>query len=379
MSFKSVIGQEALRDQLIHSTRENRVSHALLFHGPPGSGKFPLAVAFAQYLNCSDPGPEDACGVCPACQKAEKFIHPDIHFVFPVITGTKAGSEPVSDNFIADWREYLAESPYPSLPGWLKFMKVENKQAKIFKKEAASIVSKLQLKAFESDYKILIIWMPEKMNATAANKLLKIIEEPPEKTIFLLVAQSTGDILPTILSRTQLIRVKKIPDEVLSQHLIKKYPDKEKLIAGITRLADGNYLEAVDLIEANEQNQIYFDHFVNWMRLIYSFKISELLAFMPTIVELGREKQKDFLLFCLKMIKGNFHLNQKMDDIVRMSPEQKDFSVKFSKYINTGNIADLSLLFSEAISQIGMNANPRILFLDMSTRIFKLLRKPVSE
>ncbi len=375
MLFNSVIGQEGIRDQLINSARENRVSHALLFHGPPGSGKFPLAMAFAQYLNCSNPGPDDSCGVCPSCKKAEKYIHPDIHFVFPVVTGPKELAEPISDNYIAQWREYLEAFPYPGLQSWLRFIKVENKQAKIFKKEAESILHKLHLKAYESDLKIVLIWLPEKMNGAAANKLLKIIEEPPEKTIFIMIAQSTEEILPTILSRTQLVRVNKLPDEVLAAYLRQKFHNNDQIINGVTRLADGDYLAALNLIESDEQNRIYYEHFVGWMRLTYSYNIPELLELLPVIAEMGREKQKDFFVFCLRMIRENFHTNMDVKEIIRMSPEEKHFSERFHKYIHPGNIEDLQSLFSEAISQISMNANPRILFLDMSTRIYHLLRK----
>ena len=377
MLFKSVIGQEGIRDQLIRATRENRVSHALLFHGPAGSGKFPLALAFAQYLNCSNPGPDDSCGVCLSCKKAEKNIHPDIHFIFPVVTGSLGKDQPVSDHFIYKWRDYLEAFPYPELPSWLSYIKVENKQAKIFKQEAESILHKLHLKAYESDYKIVLIWLPEKMNSTAANKLLKIIEEPPEKTFFLLVAQSTAEILPTILSRTQLIKINKIPDGVLTNYLLDKYPEKENTIRGIIRLADGNFLSAVNLIESDEQNKIYFAHFVKWMRFTYSLKIPELLEWIPQMAEMGREKQKDFLIFCLRMIKENYHMNRKVTEIIRMSPEEEEFSQRFHNFINTGNIENLHRLISEAVSQIEMNANPRILLLDLSTRIYQLLQKPV--
>ncbi len=376
MLFKSVIGQEAVRDQLIRAARGSRVSHALLFHGPEGCGKFPLAMAFAQYLACSDPGPEDSCGVCPSCRKAEKNIHPDIHFVFPVVKSLKGSGEPISDLFIEDWRKYLEAYSYPDLQSWLNFIKVENKQAGIFTKEAESILRKLQLKAFESDHKIVVVWLPEKMNATASNKLLKIIEEPPEKTYFLMVAQSTEEIIPTILSRTQLVRVNKIPDHVLEAHLRVDFPEKGEIIEGVARMSDGNFIQALDLIESNEENQMYFDHFVLWMRMAYGFKIHELLEWVPKMAALGREKQKTFLLYCLHMIKGNFHMNMDMLGIMRLSPEEQKFSERFNQFINADNIERLSLLFSEAIVQIGMNANPRITFLDMSTQLYRLLRKP---
>ncbi len=375
MLFKSVIGQEGVRDQLIHAARENRVSHALLFHGPPGSGKFPLALAFAQYLNCSDRGLEDSCGVCPSCSKAERFIHPDIHFVFPVVTGSKPKPEPESDLHIDKWRLYLEAKPYPDLQSWLSFLKAENKQAQIFKKEAESILHKLHLKAYESDYKVVLIWLPEKMNHTAANKLLKIIEEPPDKTIFLMVAQSTDEIIPTILSRCQLVKVNKIPDGVLATGLSERFPEQEQIIKGIIRQADGDYLAAMNLIESDEQNKIYYEHFVQWMRLAYGFKILELLEWIPTMTTLGREKQKEFFIFCLRMIRGNFHMNREVRSIIRLNPEEQQFAERFHKYIHPGNIEDLHNLFSEAVRHISMNANPRILFIDMSTSIHLLLQK----
>jgi len=223
----------------------------------------------------------------------------------------------------------------------------------------------------------VLILLAEERNNTAANKLLKIIEEPPEKTFFLLVAQSTAEILPTILSRTQLIKINKIPDEVLTNYLLDKYPEKEDTVRGITRLEDGNFLSAVNLIESDEQNKIYFDHFVKWMRFTYSLKIPELLDWIPQMAEMGREKQKDFLIFCLRMIKENYHMNRKVTEIIRMSPEEEEFSQRFHNFVNSANIEDLHRLISEAVSQIGMNANPRILFLDLSTRIYQQLRKPV--
>ncbi len=375
MKFKSVIGQKGVRDQLIRSTMENRVSHALMFHGPEGSGKFPLALSFAQYLVCSDPGNEDSCGVCPSCQKAEKNIHPDIHFVFPVAS-LRSITKPVSDHFIQDWRKYLDSCTYTDLQSWLSFVNVENKQASIFVHEAESILRKLQLKSFESDRKVVVIWLPEKMNITAANKLLKIIEEPPDKTFFLMVTQSTDDIIPTILSRTQLVKVNKINERDLEQCLLENFPEKGDVIHGVARLANGNYIQALDLLQSNEQNKLYFEHFVLWMRYAYGFRIAELLEWIPKISQLGREKQKEFLLYCLHMIKGNFHMNRGMMEIMRLSPEEKGFSERFNQFVNPGNIDKLSHLFSEAIAQIGMNANPRILFLDMSTKLYRLFRKP---
>jgi DNA polymerase-3 subunit delta' len=374
MMFKSVIGQETVRDQLIKSAREKRVSHALLFHGPPGCGKFALALSFAQYLNCSDPGSSDSCGVCPSCLKAKKNIHPDIHFIFPV-ANIKANTKPVSDHFLEDWREYLGSVSYPDLPEWLGRIKVENKQAGIFRQEAESILHKLSLKAFESDYKVVIVWFPEKMNPSAANALLKIIEEPPDNTVFLMVAESTEEIIPTILSRTQLVRVNKIGDNPLREYLSLQFPGMEKAVNSALRLADGNYPMAVRLIEEDEQMRFYMEHFTTWMRLAFNFKVLELLDWIPSIAEIGRERQKDFFSFCLRLIRGNFHMNRNVMSIARLSPTEEDFSLKFNRFVNPDNIEDYNRLFSEAISHISMNANPRILLMDMSSSLFRLMRR----
>lgn len=395
MLFKSVTGQAAIRDQLIHSAKENRVSHAILFHGPPGSGKFPLALAFAQYLNCTDPGHDDSCGVCPSCRKAEKFIHPDLHFVFPVVkgirpdtdisgsdtgsngTGTKksGNQDTVSDHHIGKWREYLEANPYPDFQGWLSFMSAENKQAGIFTGEAEMILRKLSFKAYESDYKIVLVWLPEKMHITAANKLLKIIEEPPDKTVFLLISQSPDEILPTILSRTQLMKVNKIPDKDLAARLKEKFPGREQQIEGITRMANGNFIEAANLLEADEQNLFYHNQFVAWMRMIYRLEINEIIEWIPSVVAIGRDKQKDFLGYCLRMIRENFHMSQAVHDIVRMDNKELAFSERFHKFITPANIEEFSLLFSNAANHISLNANPRIMLLDMSLQIFRLLKK----
>ena len=225
MLFKEIYGHSEIRERLIRTTVENRVSHAILLHGPEGSGKFALAMAYAQLLHCSGEQDGDSCGVCPSCQKATKLIHPDIHFVFPVATTKKVSSEPISDLFLEQWRSFISDSVYPSLSGWLQFLEVENKQGGIFKKEAETLLRKLSLKAFESECKVVLFWLPEKMNPATANKLLKVIEEPPEKTVFILVAEKIDTILPTILSRTQLIRVPKFTDMELREGMLHSFPE----------------------------------------------------------------------------------------------------------------------------------------------------------
>lgn len=374
MLFKQIIGHTAIKNRLLRSSLNSRVSHALLLHGPEGNGKFALAMAFAQFLNCTGKKPEDSCGVCPSCQKAAKLIHPDIHYIFPVATSKRVSSDPVSDRYIAEWREYIADLPYPSLQGWMNYLDIENKQGGIFKKEAEGLLRKLSLKAFESEYKVVIIWLPEKMNATTANKLLKVIEEPPEKTVFLLLAEQTEKILPTILSRTQLITVPKLSDEDLVEGLEERYPELAEKLPEIVPLAEGNYLRAVNLLNTNEQIQFYQEHFIKWMRMCFRYRVNDIISWIPAIASMGRERQKAFLLYGLHLIRENYLLNQNLESVTRMTPAEREFSSRFFAFIHPGNIEALFSSISKAIQHIEMNANPRILFLDLSMEIYKALK-----
>lgn len=374
MMFNKIPGHKEIKERLLRSILNSRVSHAILLHGPEGNGKFALAMAFAQILNCTGDKSDDACGVCPSCQKAEKLIHPDIHYIFPVATSKKVSSDPVSDKYIEEWRKYIGELPYPSLSGWMNYLDIENKQGGIFKKEAEDLLRKLNLKAFESEYKVVIIWLPEKMNAATANKLLKVIEEPPDKTVFLLVAEQTGNIIPTILSRTQLITVPKLSDQDLMDGLTQLFPDLVKKLPEIVPLAEGNLLQAINLMNTNEQVQFYQENFIAWMRMCFRYKVHDILNWIPSVASIGRERQKAFLHYGIHLLRENYLLNQGLESVTRMTPSEKEFSSKFYPFIHTGNIETLFSSLSRAIQQIEMNANPRILFLDLSMEIYKGLK-----
>jgi DNA polymerase-3 subunit delta' len=374
MRFSEIAGQEGIKARLIQAVRTNRVSHALMLTGSPGCGHFTLALALAQYLQCENPGEEDSCGSCPSCHQAAGLIHPDIHFVFPVARTAKIKEEPCSDDFIEEWRAYLGENPYPSLAGWYHAMGIENKQAGIFTREAKEILRKLSFKTFESDYKVMIVWMPEKMNAAAANKLLKIIEEPADHTVFLFVSEGTDDILPTILSRTQLVKVPRIGKEALRIRLNNDFPGQEKIVEGAVMRAQGDYITARDLIEQSEQGRIDRERFIRWMRASFALQVPDIIRFVNEISDIGRERQKGFLQYCIGMIHNNFLLNQDLPDLAVMDRDEEDFSVRFSRYIHPENIAGLMKEFDLAISQIAMNGNPKILFTDMSFRLYRLMR-----
>jgi DNA polymerase-3 subunit delta' len=378
MRFNEIPGQDAIRARLLQAVKTNRVSHALMLSGSAGSGHFSLALALAQYLQCTSPVEDDSCGVCPACHQAAQFVHPDIHFVFPVARTAKIKDEPSSDDFITEWRQYLSTGAYPSLEGWYHAMNIENKQAGIFKKEAQEILRKLNFKSYQSDYKVIIFWMPEKMNTTAANKLLKIIEEPADHTVFLFVTCGTDEILPTILSRTQLIKVPKITSEALYQKLLAEYPDQEKILRGVVQRSQGDYLSAQQMIDQSEQNLLNRDRFFRWMRISFGLQVQEITQWVSEVSDIGRERQKWFLQYALGMIRNNYLVNRGMAELAVMDDEEAAFSAKFNAFIHSGNIEGLMSEFDLAIAQISMNANPKILLTDMSLQLNRLLRIPAA-
>lgn len=372
MRFAEVIGQEVIKTKLIQMVSENRISHAQLFVGQEGSGNLALAIAFAQYVFCTNKDENDSCGTCPSCKKLAKLEHPDLHFVYPVASSSI--TKPVSDDFIKDWRSAISANPYINAAQWYESINIENKQGQIGERESQEILRKLNLKSYESEYKVMIIWMPEKMNLTASNKLLKLIEEPPEKTLFLLITEDTGNILQTILSRTQIIKIPKIENADLKTYLQKTIELPEDEIDGIIRVANGNYLEAQNLLNQSENREYNFNKFVEIMRLCYSRKLIEIFAWVDEISSLGREKQKNFFGYALRMIRENFMLNLKVNDVVRLSNNEYNWAEKFCPFINQNNAFQIAAEFTEAQADIERNAYGKITLLDMSLKIVKLIR-----
>lgn len=374
MRFSEVAGHSEIKKRLIQSITEERVPHAQLFHGPEGAGSLTLALAYATYLSCTDRLLDDSCGECPSCMKYDKLVHPDLHFVYPVFTNKSITSNPVSDDFIEDWRKALLENPYLTLQQWYGYMGLENKQGIINKWESQAIMRKLNLKAFESEHKIMIMWMPEKMNASASNKLLKMIEEPPPMTVFLLVAENTGQILPTVLSRTQLIRVPRLRDEELLEALNKSYKEDEEKLKNTVHLAEGNYSSAIEILARSEESEYQLDLFIRVMRLAYSRKFQEIFTWVDEVSGLGRERQKSFLIYALRMVRENYLLNMEQKELVRMNPQENDFSGRFSAFIHEGNAPDIITELDQACIHIEANAYARIVFLDFALTLVKLIR-----
>lgn len=376
MKFSEIPGQKDIIGKLISSVKSERVSHAQLFTGPEGCGSLALALAYGQYVSCENRSLRDSCGICKSCVKYEKMIHPDLHFVFPVIKG-KRTSEPVSDNYIEQWREFVGQSPYFSLNKWLDSIEVGNAQGLIFASEASEILKKLSLKSFESDFKIMVIWLPEKMHLSTANKLLKLIEEPPEKTLFLLVSEEPDKVIPTILSRCQLIKIPSFKTADITEYLIEKFHIHKAKADDISKVANGNIIKAIELCEQEDSSLLNLDRFKNLMRFAWKRDIVSIISWSEEIASIGREPQKSFLSFSLRLVRENLMLtlDQMKNSIVYMTDEEAEFSSKFHPFINQENTYSLADELNNAYSHIEANGNAKIVFLDLALKITRLITR----
>jgi DNA polymerase-3 subunit delta' len=375
MNFSQIPGQKDIIKKLIRSVREERVSHAQIFAGPEGCGSMALALAYARYISCENRSEFDSCGICKSCVKYEKMIHPDLHFVFPVIKGKK-GTDPVSDNYIEEWREFVKGSPYFSLNNWLDSIEVGNAQGMIFASEAAEIIKKLSLKTFESDFKIMIIWLPEKMHQASANKLLKMIEEPPEKTLFLLVSEEPDKVIPTILSRCQLVKIPSFNRHDLEKYLSQRYKLPADKATDIARVSKGNINRAIELSENEDSSLENLDLFKRLMRFAWKRDIISVISWSEEIAGTGREAQKNFISFSLRILRENLmmSLGQMKNDLVYLSGEEAKFSENFHPFINQNNIYPLTEEFNLVYSHVEANGNAKIIFLDLALKVTRLIR-----
>ncbi|MBQ5663627.1 MAG: DNA polymerase III subunit delta [Bacteroidaceae bacterium] len=371
MYFKDIIGQKSLVAQLCRMVDENRLAHALLLTGSSGNGKLPIAVALARYILCSDRRDGDACGCCPACVKMDKLVHSDLHFVFPVKKkkGSSADSSPVSDDYIGEWREIFSKEPYFSYSDWLSMLDVENQQPMIYEKESSEILRKLSLKSREGGWKIVIMWLPEKMKEACSNKLLKILEEPPTETLFLLVAESTEHILPTILSRTQRIEVPRIPNGDIAGALQCRYALDDDTARSIAQQSGGDWEKAESMLRVDNDKKIYLELFMTLMRMAYKRDIQAMKQWSERVAALGRERQKGMLEYCQRMIRENFMMNFGRNEMLYLSPEERSFSVNFSPFVNENNIFGIVEEISEAQKHVEQNVNAKMIFFDMALRM----------
>jgi DNA polymerase III subunit delta' len=368
MQFKEIVGQQAIKQRLIGTVNENRVSHAQLFLGSEGSGSLALAVAYAQYLSCENKQPDDSCGECSSCRKYQKLMHPDLHFSYPFFAKHK------DDNaltFIEQWREAFLAYPYLNLDIWRDYLEAENKQANINIAECHQIIKKLSLKPFESVYKILILWLPEYLDKEG-NALLKIIEEPQPNTLFLLVAQNQDQILNTILSRTQLVKIPALENEEIKEYLITQYNQTETAADEIAYLSNGNLTEALNMLQ--QENKGYHKLFVDWLRLCFANKGLEVMSFVDSLAKMGRENQKNFLRYGISFIRECCLLMSGAGNLVHLPAVELETAQKMTNVMNVAQAQSIINELEKAHFHVERNANPKILFLDVSLQIIKTLK-----
>lgn len=375
MQFKDIVGHEQTKQQLRQAVLEGRIPHAQLFFGASGVGKLPLALAYAQYVQCEHRTAEDSCGVCPTCLQYRNLQHPDLHFAYPIVK-TDAGD--VCDDFADKWREQLLDSPYFDLDDWYRRLGVENKQGMIYEKESGEILRKLNLKAFGDGYKVMLIWLPEKMNVTCANKLLKLLEEPPEKTLFLLISEQPDQLLSTIISRVQQIRVPRLSEEEIMQGA--------GVSADMAHIANGSLLAALRLQQEDTQNKRFLDQFINLMRDAFTIgqisdpkkKFDSLLRlreWSQTMSGLGREEQKAFLQYTQRQVRENYIYNFAQSAMSYQTTDERAFSTRFAPYIHGGNVEKIMLELDRAEQQIGQNGNAKMIFFDLALQMIVLIKK----
>lgn len=374
-SFDDVIGQEAAKAKLRQEVGEGRIPHAQLFCGPAGTGKLPLALAYARYICCQHRTATDACGVCPSCIKWNKLVHPDVHFIFPIINKAKSPSVSVCDDYLKEWREQLIEQPYFYLNHWLNRMSAENKQALIFAKESDEINRKLSLKSSEGGYKITLVWLAEKMNDVCANKMLKLLEEPPEKTIFLLIAEAPENMLTTILSRTQRFNLPRIETADMERNLQSKFNLSEAESKDMAHYANGDYVKALENIHLNEEYELFFNLFVSLMRLAYQRKVREMKQWSEQVAALGREQQKSFLNYCQRMTRENFVYNLHCAEMNYLNRQEQNFATRFAPFINERNVMGIMDELTEAQIHIEQNVNAKMVWFDFALKMIVLIKQ----
>jgi DNA polymerase-3 subunit delta' len=372
MQFKNIIGQSEVKIQLVELLQNNRLGHALLFLGSEGVGALALALAFSQYIVCenaSQSDETDSCGDCPACKKAERFVHPDIHFSYPVIP-RKPGDKPISTDYSPEWREFLSQTPYGNVYDWLQHIGAENKQGNITAHECNDIIRKLSLKSFESEYKILLMWMPEYLG-NEGNKLLKLIEEPPPNTLFLLVADNESLILPTILSRTQLIKIPPLEATDIEHALIERARLPAEHAARVAAISEGNYHEALQLTEHAEEN--WQDLLREWLNAALKTGPVAQVKWIEEMSKSGRERQKQFLRYFNHLLEQAFRLNVMVASQLNIPDNEKDFAIRLNKIADISQQQAIVDELDKATYYIERNANAKMLFHALTIKLYHII------
>ena len=366
MAFEQVIGQREVQQRLTQMVSEGRLPHAIMLCGPQGCGKKALAIGFAQMLLARTANDE---------AMLRKLEHPDLHFTYPTIKLPSMGSDhkPVSDDFAKEWHELVMGGPYFTMTEWLEQMGGENQQAIITAGESDELVRKLSLKSSQGGYKISLVWLPERMNTECANKILKLLEEPPSQTVFIMVSEEPDRLLETIRSRVQRIDVKRIADYDVHKALVEKRGLTENMAQRITRMANGNWLKALQMLSTDSENELFLDMFQSLMRLAYQRKVKDLKTWSERMAAMGRERQKRFLEYFLRLVRENFMYNFQQPDLCYMTQREEDFARNFARFINESNVLPITDLANVAIRDIGQNANAKIVFFDFALQMIVLL------
>jgi DNA polymerase-3 subunit delta' len=381
MQFSDILGQEHIKNHLTRSADLGRIPHAQLFVGPEGCGTLPMAIAYAQYILCNNQNGENS-GANESCNlKFQKISHPDLHFVYPTVSTEGVKTKPKSIDFIGDWRQFVSQNPYGGLFDWYTLLGVQNKQGEIRVDDAQEILKSLALKSYEGGYKIMIIWMADKMNIAASNKLLKLLEEPPEKTVFILISENEEDIIQTIRSRCQILHFIGLSENSIAKALVTLESVEPKLAAKIAHQAQGNYNKALHLLKDDSEEFPFEQWFVVWVRAAFKAKgnpavIADLINWSEQIAALGRETQKKFLQFCIDIFRQALLYNYETPSLVYMEPTVEKFTIeKFAPFVNGNNIHEIFQELSDAIYHIERNGNAKIILTDLSIKLTRLIHK----
>lgn len=374
MQFKNIVGHREVKKRLIESVKNNRISHAQLFLGSEGNGNFLLALAYARYVNCEAPTDEDSCTKCSSCIKYENLQHPDLNFFYPNAIGNEVKTEPSSKKFLKQWIEFLSKREYFILKDWMDHISAGERLSLIKNQDSQDIIKSLSLKNFESKYKVVIIWWPEKMNIECSNKILKVLEEPNPNSLFLLVGHNTDELLATITSRVQIIKVGDLSTSEVKQGLLEKEGVPEDLAESLANMSDGNFHKALELVNNPDGDEKFIDLFQTWMRLCYVVDYLNLEKWVEEIHKMGRIKQKDFLEYGLRVFRECMIYNYASPNMNSLHRKEEIFNSKFSKFIHGGNILPIINLFEHTHTSILRNGYAKIAFMNLSLKMCNLLK-----
>lgn len=374
MKFSDIPAHDEVKRQLVAMVDNNRMPHALLLEGKSGIGKMMLARALTQYIHCTDRHDGDSCGVCPACLQHQSFNHIDTHYAYPVIKLKNRTGAAISDDWAEQWRQFLTDSPYMDMNTWVELLGNANAQPQIFVDESTALLHKLNFTSHAARFKVVLMWLPERMNEACANKLLKLLEEPHDDTLFILVSNEPARILPTIYSRLQRVEVKRLDDATVAAYLEEHYGVDPDAADGISHLAEGSILEAMSRFSASDESKQFLDMFMSLMRLAYQKKVGALRRWSVDVADFGREKCCRFLEYCERLTGENYIYNLRDSRLVRLDNEESRFSANFARFINERNVERIRSLFIDARRDIAGNANAKIVLFDIAVSIILCLK-----